>query len=523
MTTRSTAAIATSILILITATFAGATQESSNESIISTQIAALGSKLHAADKVKQFYANRNAQFAWITHGKDRVNNVIALLKDGSKDGLDPEDYSASELGEIAKNSQLNDNAELDIRITDSILSLSSDLLFGRRSTKGNNPLWSADRRDTDLALELNTVCESNSLGAMIEKFRPHHPQYGRLVKALAAMESAASKGIVWPKVPDGPKLESGATGDRVKALYDRLSAEGYRLSPPLDNIYTLGGDLQNALMEFQGTHGLEPDGVIGKATVTALNASLDERVKQLKINLDRWRALPRDLGNRYVLVDVPAFKLHAFDGTSDALQMKVIVGQLKRKTPLFSSKMKYVVLNPQWFVPNRIAVEDKLPILRKDPTYAARHKIKIYQTVGGETTRIDATQVDWTQVDRGSFNYHFQQDPGPGNALGSIKFLFPNKYDVYLHDTSNPELFSGTVRTFSSGCVRIHKPLELAQYVFKDDPEWTKDQIEATIRRGAQRVITLTEEIPVHITYLTAWVNEEGKLELYNDVYGYDR
>jgi murein L,D-transpeptidase YcbB/YkuD len=282
-------------------------------------------------------------------------------------------------------------------------------------------------------------------------------------------------------------------------------------------------DLDTGVRHFQRRHGLDVDGVVGPATLSALNASADERVRRIEVNMERWRWLPQDLGRRYVIVNIANFELDVVEAEQEVMTMRVIVGRDYRRTPVFSGKMTYIVLSPYWHVPPSLAVKDILPQVRSDPGYLSRKGFKVFQGWGADTKEIDPGSVDWSKVTGTNFNYRFRQDPGPVNALGRVKFMLPNKFDVYLHDTPSPDLFEKSARAFSSGCIRIEKPIELVEYVLRGDPKWNRDAVLAAIDRRVEQTVQLREPIPVHLLYWTAWVDAAGTVHFRDDIYSRDK
>jgi murein L,D-transpeptidase YcbB/YkuD len=230
--------------------------------------------------------------------------------------------------------------------------------------------------------------------------------------------------------------------------------------------------------------------------------------------------MPDDFGSRYILVNIPSYKMQVFEENKPVLESKVVVGRQERQTPTFTANMAYLVLSPKWYVPRSIAVKDKLPQLKRNPYALARQGIRIYNSAGQQ---INPGAVNWSAVSARNFNYHLRQDAGPRNALGGIKFMFPNPYSIYLHDTPSRELFSRNQRTYSSGCIRISNPVELAEYLLKHDPKWNKDTIKTASTSGKQRVVQLPEEVPVYLLYWTAWVDSEGLLHFRDDIYKRDK
>lgn len=329
----------------------------------------------------------------------------------------------------------------------------------------------------------------------------------------------------WPQIDDGPKVVKGARELRVGQLRARLLASGELLKKINKEDFDLfDDDLETALKVFQKNHGLNEDGVLGKNTVKALNISIEKRITQLEKNKKRLEDLPLSLSGRYILANLPDYRLRVVDDDQDTLVMRVIVGQRSKahRTPLLNEELSYIVLNPRWHVPKSIAVKEMLPKLQNDPAYLSRQNIKVIQTIDGQTQTLDSTAIDWSQVDSSTFDFRFSQDPGDGNALGHIKFIFPNKYNVYLHDTNNRSLFQNDVRDLSHGCVRVEKPLDLAKTVLKELPEWTEEKIKSHYGKGGEKVVTLPTKIPVHIVYVTAWIDDDGVTQFRDDIYGYD-
>jgi murein L,D-transpeptidase YcbB/YkuD len=239
---------------------------------------------------------------------------------------------------------------------------------------------------------------------------------------------------------------------------------------------------------------------VDEETLAELNVPVQDRIRQLQVNMERWRWLPGSFGDRYILVNVPEFRLDLVEGGKTAYTMRVVVGKDQSRTPAFSDKMTYLELNPAWNIPDTIAREEILPKLASDPGYLARNNMEVIPDTDGR----------------------LRQRPGPDNPLGKIKFMFPNEYDIYLHDTPADHLFSRTERDFSHGCIRLEKPLELANILLKGDPEWTPEALQAAIDSGEQKTISLDRPLPVHILYWTAWVEKDGSVQFRKDIYGHD-
>jgi murein L,D-transpeptidase YcbB/YkuD len=280
--------------------------------------------------------------------------------------------------------------------------------------------------------------------------------------------------------------------------------------------------LETAVREFQRSHGLEADGLVGKAALAALNIQPSQRIEQIRANLERWRWMPETLGRRHVRVNIANFRLEAWQEGRVAQSMKVIVGRPYRQTPLFSDNIRYLVFNPTWEVPLSIAVKDKLPLFRKDPGSLRKNGFVLLRGYGAAETEIDPATVDWTTLNKHNFPFRLRQKPGRGNALGKVKIMFPNQHDVYLHDTSNPELFARGVRTFSSGCIRVAQPLELSQWLLNETPGWSSDAVAVAWQRDETKTVLLKEAVPIHLQYATVQVDSQGEAQFLPDVYQRD-
>ena len=282
--------------------------------------------------------------------------------------------------------------------------------------------------------------------------------------------------------------------------------------------------LVQAVKRFQKRTGLAVDGVIGGRTWAALNVSVKTRIRQIIANMDRWRALPNELGSRYVAVNIPNFTLDVVENKKSVLHMKVVVGKMveDRHTPTFVAEMKYLVLNPYWYVPKSIAEKELFPLAKNDPTYFSKNNFIVQRVTVGEKQVPAPQTTDGSLISKPIYQYRLKQAPGPKNALGRVKFIFPNPYGVYLHDTPSKNFFQRSVRTYSHGCIRVEKPIELAEYLLQGTERWTKESILETIAQQKEKKVVLPEAVPVYIQYWTAWVDEEGVVQFRNDIYGYD-
>ena len=458
--------------------------------------------------VRTFYTQRQDAPAWVDHRRPtgKAAKVIAILNTARQHGFDPQDYAAAELLEqsqavehIDKQSpeRLDRLAEFDARMTASLVAFGRDIAIGRQHGDAN---WKARRTAPDLVAAVTKAADDPD--DFVDLVRPPHAEYAALQKALDDLNGQKEKGG-WLKVPSAKS---------VNELKQRLTASGHMK----------GDDLPAAVKSFQELHSLPATGIVDDKTLAAINVPLDWRIRQVAINLQRWRYMPDDLGERHFLVNIPYYHLMARESGKTVMDIRVVVGKPGNNTPIFSQDMESVVFSPYWNIPDTIAENETAPAVARDPNYLAKQGIEILRVSGKGTETVSSSDVNWDNADavRGLV---FRQKPGDGNALGHVKFLFPNQYNVYLHDTPADALFAKPGRAFSHGCIRVEEPETLAKYVLKDYPEWDEQSIFAAMRAGVEKHVKLKTKIPVHITYFTAWVDENGGLHFQPDIYGYDR
>ncbi len=482
----------------------------------------------------RFYQNRAFQPAWMDEegrfpqARDLVDSIHAC----SLQGLKPDVYhlatieailaAVEEARTVGRRVEPGGLSDLDLLLTDAFLIYGSHLLSGRVDPETIHSRWIVKSREADLAGLLQTALEKKDVGRALEGFLPEYPEYESLRQALQESRGIAERGG-WPPVLQGPTLHEKDRDPRVVDLRARLVASGdlgeheEGTDPEI-----LDDHVEGAVRTFQGRHGLTVDGVVGPATLAALNVPAEDRVRQIEINMERWRWLPNDLGRRYILVNTADFSLQVVEEEETVLSMRVVAGKKARRTPVLSCKMTYLVLNPYWHVPHKLAVRDILPKIKKDPGYLDRQGIRVFESWEEFAPEIPGETIDWSGITEHSFFFKLRQDSGPVNALGRVKFMFPNKFAVYLHDTPSRYMFKRHRRDFSSGCIRVEGPIDLAVYVLKGDPEWAREEILSAIDSGEHRIVWLPEPIPVHVLYWTAWVDREGVLHFCRDVYDRD-
>jgi murein L,D-transpeptidase YcbB/YkuD len=490
--------------------------------------------IHASEVLPAFYEGRAYRMAWSGNlgPLSHAHELVEAIRGADANGLRPDDYHLKRIEALARrlpNELTTGGAvaphmlvDLDLLLTDAYLVYASHLLNGHINPETIDPEWHIKRSEADLSEILATALRRNKVADSLGDLLPRYHCAAGLRSALAAYSRIASGGG-WPEVPAGPTLKKGDTGDRVGALRRRLEITGELPPQSGSDVDSFDDALEAAVRLFQERQGLEVDGMAGPRTIAAANVSAEERIRQIEVNMERWRWLPQDLGERHILVNIASFELRAFEAGESVLGMRVVVGRDYRQTPIFSDLMTYLVINPYWNIPPDLAVEDKIPLIIEDPGYLGRNGIRIVQGWGEDSREIDPVFVDWANVIPEEFPYRLRQDPGPDNPLGRIKFMFPNEFNVYLHDTPARDLFASNTRAFSSGCIRVEDPVGLAEYLLRGDPEWTRAAIVSAVHAAEQISIRIPEPIRVHLLYCTAWLGTDGEPQFRLDIYDRDR
>jgi murein L,D-transpeptidase YcbB/YkuD len=480
-----------------------------------------------------FYQKRGFTPAW--SGEDgripQADFLLATIREADREGLNPNDYHLGAIESLVadrgekrtgKKSLTPDEwADLDLLLTDAFLLYGSHLLAGRVDPETMHADWIAYSPTTDLASLLQSALDGNTVADVLKGLRPPHTGYERLQNTLMQYRDLSRNGG-WPGILPGPNLRKGDRSDRVKLLRERLAFTGGPDLSVAEDSSLFDEMVETAVRRFQRRHGLEEDGIVGRETLAAMNIPVEERVRQIELNMERWRWVPHDMGDLYILVNIPDFRMRIVEKNEIAMDMRIIVGKDYTATPVFSGALKYLELNPYWNIPQKIAVEEILPKIRTEPEYLAKQNIKVFQSWREGAMEIDPETIDWNSVTEKGFAFKLRQEPGPLNPLGRMKFIFPNKFAVYLHDTPTRALFNNSARGFSHGCIRVEKSLDLAAYLLRDNPRQTPETILARIESGAQEAIFLRRPIPVHILYWTAWVDDEGTVQFRKDIYGRD-
>ena len=480
-----------------------------------------------ARELQQFYADRNGSPAWVLDDRLRRASVGAL-KRAPEHGFETSDFGLAGIEarvEALAHTKVNtpesesQMARLDVDMTAALLALGRDVALGRKPPQGVDS-HRKPQPDSSLARELAVSAESD-LRNWPDAVRPRHPEYAALQHALAMLHAQAGKNG-WPEVPAAATLKPGVSHASVTSLRERLAASGFLKGESATNTSPVyGSDIERGVREFQSHHGLKPTGIIDEQTQAALNVPINRRIRQVGVNLERWRWMPGDLGPRHLLVNIPHFHLVAREQGRPVMDIRVVVGTPANRTPIFSAQMTTMVFSPYWHIPDSIVEGETAPLVARDLSYLERHQIEVLRPSKSGATPVDASKVNWEDPAE-LRQLAFRQRPGPRNALGHVKFLFPNRHNVYLHDTPADSLFVRPGRAYSHGCVRVEEPEALARYILRDRPELTDERILRAMRSGVEEHVKLDQPIPVHLVYFTAWVDDKAGLHFQPDIYNYD-
>jgi len=503
-----------------------------------------GERIVLGNMVARYYESQQFQAQW--RDPARLDLLLASLFELLYDGLEPNDYHVEALQSYrsqlrrAQVLPVDEQAGLEVLATDAMMLGLYHLYLGKVDPEKLSSQWNFASKPVDEErgfAALTRALESGQIRETFQRARPQHVWYQRGRERLKEYRALAAVGG-WPTVPDGPTLKPGMTDPRVPALRARLQVTKDYVAgslapatpapttvevgaaPPAPGPDFFDADLEAAVQRFQERHGLTADAAVGPATRAAMNVSVEDRIDQIRVNLERARWVLHEIKGELVVVDVAGFDVSYFRDDEPIWTSKVIVGRPYRETPIFKSQITYVVLNPTWTIPPTILVKDKLPVIKRDPGYLKRNNIRVIDSRGRE---VDPYSVNWSQYGAGRMPpYQLRQDPGEDNALGLVKIMFPNPHMVYLHDTPAKSLFDQDERTFSSGCIRVEKAFELAELVLNDPAQWTQQTMAEVVASKKMQTVNLARPVPVLILYWTAQPRPDGQVIFRNDVYGRD-
>lgn len=469
------------------------------------------------------YEKREFQPVW---GNElSVVQYFEILGQIDDDGLNASDYHSNELSAIRerlwqaeeKNPSLR--AEYDILLTDSLVRLGYHLLIGKVDPVELDSQWNMDTTigKLDMILSLARAIEVGRMDELIDTLRPQFHIYANLKSALIRYRQIAAAGG-WKTIQTGPTLKPGVSDPRVASIRQRLMLSSDYSGEDQASV-TYDAALVEAVMKFQYRHGMQVDGLVGNETIRTMNIPVQAKIEKIKVNLERARWVLHDLPEKFVLVDIAGFTVSYYRHGKVIWNTRAQVGQPFRKTPIFKSNIRYLVLNPTWTVPRTILEEDILPKIHQDPEYLKRKNLSVLDFNGQP---IDVSTIDWSAYPQTSFPYMLRQDAGPGGALGRIKFMFPNEFSVYLHDTPYRSLFDNNERAFSSGCIRIEKPYELSELLLDNPKKWNTNNIVEAIDSLQTTHVSLPQPVTIILFYWTTSVDENGYILFKPDIYERD-
>ncbi len=466
-----------------------------------------------------FYAARDNQPIWADGNSKTMLSLITAIEQAPSHGMALARYNLAELEALwmAGNTP-EDLAALEAAAAQSYVLFAKEISSGILDPRSIHEEMNATRYVPETSDVLSDVSDSGNMQVHYQTLPPSSAEYAQLLDLKKELEALVSSEGWGPVVSTGPTLRPGNTSDRVAALRVRLNQRGYTLDDVTSRNYD--DALVEAVKLFQTDFGLNADGLVGPQTLSSINAQPDGRLKQVIVNLERIRWMNYDLGARHIYVNIPAFTASVMDYDVPTLSFRVVVGTGENQTAEFSDTMTHMIANPTWNVPYSIASEEYLPKLRADPTILARENILM--SVRGSGQLVDPNAIDFSYFDEDNFPFFLQQQSGGGNALGRVKFMFPNRFNIYLHDTPSKSLFSRDARAFSHGCVRVQKPMEFAYTLLSLQETDPVAAFNRALNSGKETQIDLASPVPVHIVYRTVWIDHTGEVQYRHDVYGRD-
>ena len=496
------------------------------ESIAATGEMKIGSAtVTSVNIIPVLYKRHDFHLLW-TNPKN-IDDLMGAIETIDEDGLDLDDYDLSELLRLRVQIQADDGkdpnllADFDLLLTDSLILLGYHLIFGKVNPEKLDPNWNL-ARDFDAGNPVDRfdkALNTASVDDLINSLRPEHISYESLKYALKRYRIIQSRGG-WKPIPAGPTLKKGMTDERVALLRKRLYANrDLSYSKGDTESWNFDDNVEKALIKFQTRHRLTADGAAGAKTLETMNVPVESRIDQIKVNLERARWILHAIGKKQIIVDIAGYDVHFYEKNKSTWQSRVQVGKPFRETPVFKSTIQYIEFNPTWTIPPTILRKDILPKVRRNPQYLKDRNIQVLTHQG---KIVDPNSIDWSKYPRQRFPYMLRQAPGPNNALGRMKFIFPNKHFVYLHDTPSKSLFDRTDRAFSSGCIRVEKPLELAGILLNDPVAWSRRKIMDVLETKQTRRVNLPEPIPVLLFYWTVAIDSAGTIYFKKDIYNRD-
>lgn len=486
-------------------------------------VAVNGIELFSQMELPQFYTNREFEPAW-TNSRNQ-KDLIESLESSYDEGLTPNDYHLEMIKNITEKSSyskldVTEKADLDLLLTDALILYATHLLEGKLEQSDLRKSWDVERNEGPSNPDslLTATLHNKRIKSVLEELKPNNYMYNLMKFHLKRLRKEASEGG-WPVVSEGATLKLGDTADRIVEVRDYLLAVGDLKVKEAENEKVFDTIVEAAVKKFQFRHKLTSDGVIGKGTVEQMRVPIEDRIDMLILNLERSRWVFHNPDPDFLIVNIAGFHVKRITNRQEVFDSRVIVGKYHKESPVFKGVMKYIVMNPTWTLPYSIATHETLPKLKKDPGYLAAKHMEVLDRNG---TVLNPSNIDWNQYSRGNFPFTIRQKAGPWNALGEVKFMFPNKYAVYLHDTPSRGLFNRQDRAFSHGCIRTEDKWGLMMSLMDDPEVWNMDKINEILKSGKTTTITLPKPVNIYLIYLTAAVDQNNNLLFMKDVYKRD-
>ena len=486
-------------------------------------ISADGIILYAQDILPAFYVANNYSLAW-DNEQNRID-LVESLENSFKEGLIPDDYHLEKIKKLFSETKSNANpdkvADLDLLMTDAVLLYATNLIIGKVDQSKIVEGWDVppNKLPKNDGISLNKALNSNDIAEALNNLKPGNFMYVHMRNGLKRYREIAMKGG-WPQVPNGNVLKLNVIDARVLLLRKYLIITGdLSASTNSENDSVFDMNVENAVKQFQFRHNLNEDGVVGKGTLEMINIPIEKRIDELRINMERARWVFHHLPEDFMVVNIAGYNVRRLTDDSIVFYSKVIVGKHFHETPIFKGKLSYIVINPTWTLPYSITIKETLPKLQKNPNYLTEKNMIIMDRTGKE---IDPSTINFNTLSKNNFPYTVRQKAGPHNALGQVKFIFPNQYAVYLHDTPVRSLFSREERAFSHGCIRLDKKWELLMNLMDDPEVWNMNKINEIVASGKTTRVNLKSPIEILLLYWTAGADKKNKLYFDKDVYNRD-
>ena len=507
------------VLIVNVSAFASFSQESQSKDLLlrSALKSSLGEFYTMSDPISLFYFERNYEPFWIENRK-RLESLSRSLSEAGSHGLPKLRYPLGELREAIFENDPTQKAKLELMATEAFLLFAQDISGGILKPNMIDANINVDPQRREASELLALLTESFDVSSFFQNLFPRSNEYRYLVGELRRMRDILSNGSWGDPVPSGTTLELGMTHEHVPFLRKRLSKMGYLVSQT--DLRIFDEQLDASVKKFQEYHGLNPDGVFGKRSIEAINVPPKTRLVQILVNLERMRWNNQDRGMEYVSVNQANFYAYFKSGNKKVWESRVVIGLPSNQTAEFNDTMTHMVVNPTWHVPKSIAVDEYLPLIQSDPNFLVDNEMVLM--VRGTDTVIDSSLIDMQAFTPDNFPFLIKQIPSNINALGLVKFMFPNKFSIYMHDTPMKDLFFKDERTFSHGCIRLQEPFEFAYSLLRNQEVDPENKFQEILQKEEETFINLSRNIPVYITYRTAFFDDYGQVHYRADVYGRD-